>query len=281
MSGSRKIEAEGAAKSDTTTAVTATLHTPVLHLPLDGMKSVKVESKEEPQERVDGRADVIAEVAPTFVDGIAGKAADILGDYGYLEVPTVGLIDVADPISAAVWVRPDARKKDQPPKCRQLLGNAGDKNGHWRGWEFFFDPQDRLAVSLVHRLPDNQIRVRSAEPIPSEKWIYAAFTYDGSGKADGVRLFVDGRRVEVVVEADGLTRSIYPVSNAVGRPKDPKRKLRIGRSYRRFTGDFGIYEGALDDLRVYAETLTDVEIAQLFASYGRGEPAPISEKAQA
>ena len=193
-------------------------------------------------------------------------------------MPNVGLIDVADAITAAVWVRPDARKKNQSPKCRQLLGNAGDKNEHWRGWEFFFDPQDHLAVSLVHRLPDNQIRVRSAEPIPSEKWFHAAFTYDGSGKADGVRLFVDGRRIPVVVEMDRLSRSIYPVSSAVGRPKDPTRQLRIGRSYRNFGGDFGIYRGALDDLRVYAERLTDVDIAQLFASYGRGEPAPISEK---
>ena len=111
--------------------------------------------------------------------------------------------------------------------------------------------------------------------------MHAAFTYDGSGKADGVRLFVDGRRIPVVVEVDRLTRSFYPVTNAVGRPKDANRNLRIARSYRGFTGDFGIYDGALDDLRLYADALTDVEIAKLYNGYDHGEPAANSPEAKA
>ena len=45
--------------------------------------------------------------------------------------------------------------------------------------------------------------------------------------------------------ADQLTRSILPVKHAVDFPVDDERAVRAGRSYRAFTGEFGIFLGGI------------------------------------
>jgi hypothetical protein len=49
------------------------------------------------------------------------------------------------------------------------------------------------------------IRVSAADPIPLDgAWKHIFFTYDGSGRAAGVKIYVDGAPVETKVEADTL-----------------------------------------------------------------------------
>jgi hypothetical protein len=88
-------------------------------------------------------------------------------------------------------------------------------------------------------------------------------------------LYVNGSREDVVVIADSLTRTIYPAKTVAGYPRDPDRELRIGRSHRGFTGDFGIYHGGLDDLQFFDQALTDLEVAALFNSYDQGSTSPM------
>jgi mono/diheme cytochrome c family protein len=49
------------------------------------------------------------------------------------------------------------------------------------------------------------IRVSTVNPMPVDgEWRHIFFTYDGSGKASGVKVFVDGTAVPTVVESDSL-----------------------------------------------------------------------------
>ena len=76
-------------------------------------------------------------------------------------------------------------------------------------------------------------------------------TYDGSGKAAGLRLFVDGKQADVEVVRDTLTGSIKtdaPLrlgSKALGKP----------------------FIGQIDDLRLYNRALTPEQIEQLALHY--------------
>ena len=54
---------------------------------------------------------------------------------------------------------------------------------------------------------------------------------------------------------------MHPAKSGPGYPPDEDRELRIGRSHRAFTGDFGVYQGGLDELRLFDFEVTDLEMA--------------------
>ena len=224
---------------------------------------------------VDENANCLAKQNPQIVEGIDEQGLRIAGEYGSLEIAGVGVKDVAETFSVALWINRDSQERlDGPPHTQTFLANLGDKNGFWRGWEFMADEQGRLTLRLIHSLPDELIHVRSTALLPIERWTHVGFSYDGSGKADGVHLFVDGRCVETEIAADSLRRTMLPVKVEAGYPIDKDRKLRVGLSYRKYTGDKGIYNGSLDDLRWYDIALTTVEFAKLYASYGKSPQQP-------
>lgn len=215
---------------------------------------------------IDGDARATTAIEPQFVDAIEGQGIRLTDEYGFLSLAEVGHFDAADTFSAALWVRPEQPLDGLAPTAmRTLLGTAGQKNQLWRGWEFNLDGQNRLVVRLIHSLPDNQIVVRADERLSVDSWVHAAFTYQGTGRGEGVAIYVNGRRVATTVVADELSRSIRPVQHAVGFPIDEERAVRVGRSYRSFTGEFGIFLGSLDEIRMWDEALTAAEVAQLVA----------------
>ena len=65
----------------------------------------------------------------------------------------------------------------------------------------------KLQVNLVKRWLDDALRVETAEPLAVGRWQHVAITYDGSRVADGVRIYVDGRRQACRVLLDELNQS--------------------------------------------------------------------------
>ncbi|MEO0531663.1 MAG: DUF1549 domain-containing protein, partial [Planctomycetota bacterium] len=241
------------------------LFEPHRHLPMEGIAAIDSSDGEaDAEKRVDGASFLTSRNPAGFVPGVVGQAARIEGDYGFLEMKSTALIDVADALSVAMWIHPQPREEGAPRRTRCLIGNAGDKNKRWRGLEFFLDEKDRLAVTLTSGMPAERIHIRTRERMSDGEWIHVAFTYDGRGEAAGVRLYVDGQAQNTEVIDDRVGRSIYPIKDEAGYPKDPDRLTRIGRSHRNFTGDNGVYVGAVDELYIYEADLTAVEVALLY-----------------
>ena len=107
-----------------------------------------------------------------------------------------------------------------------------------------------LYVRLVSRLKDDSlqgIQVKTKTRIRMGAVQHLVLNYDGSGKAAGLRLFLDAKPLEVEVIQDQLTGSIRNSG-----------QLEIGNK------SFGDpYKGNLDDLRIYERQLTQAEIEQL------------------
>ena len=199
----------------------------------------------------------------TLTEGPSGQAVDFDSDYDFLQVAEAGDFERSDPFSVTVWLRPDTSGA-----YTRIVGNAFHKNTYWRGWEVYLDSLNHLSARLIHALPHNYLHVRSAEPIAAEDWTHTAVTYAGSSRADGIQLYIQGRRVPAVIEYDKLYKSILPVD---GLYRLTSRPLRIGRSYRAFGGDDGIYLGDMDELRLYARTLTASDITTLAGVPAREE----------
>ncbi len=121
-----------------------------------------------------------------------------------------------------------------------------------RGYELLLEG-GRLSVGLIHFYPGNAIRVVAKEKLPINEWKQVAITYDGSSRASGVTLYVDGERVACEVIRDCLTKNIHDAG---------VKELTIGQRFR----DVGFKDGRVDEFKVFDRDLTGLEVQQLFAS---------------
>ncbi len=190
----------------------------------------------------------------TYDSGQIGKGADFDGEVT-LDLGSAFDFDRADPFSVAFWMR----KKGGNTKHATAILRKVEQAESRRGFEVIktapkaFGPHQfhfRIQVRLTHRWPDNAIEVRTRKPLSAGPGIHITITYNGSGKASGFKMFVDGQAREVEVVRDSLSGSV--------RTSQP---LEIGskRTARP-------YIGQLDDLRIYRVPLTAAQAEQLAVS---------------
>ncbi len=150
-------------------------------------------------------------------------------------------------------------EKDQPfTVCANIsVGSAGgspfgkmDSSKNTRGWDVEFHGT-KLSVHLIHTWPDKAIHVETENDLPANQFAHVAFSYDGSSKAAGVKVFVNGKAVKTRTQRDGLDGSI--------RTEVP---FSIGRR----GGSASPFHGRLNDFRLYQRTLTGGELATLGGS---------------
>jgi hypothetical protein len=168
-----------------------------------------------------------------------------------------GAFDSHEPFSAALWFKTHQRDS---LKTQVLMGTAGEKNASWQGMDFYLDEENHLNVRLIKILPDDMLHIRTQDSVRVGQWYDAGFTYDGTGKAEGLRLFLGGKAVDFTVLNDNLRGKVFPKNTAPWLKVDA-RKLRCGSSYRAYTGENGLYIGLLDEIRLYDKALTTLEMA--------------------
>ncbi len=178
------------------------------------------------------------------VAGVKGQAVQLTGDDAIgLEV---GNFRRFNPFSIALWMNtPDLKQR----------AVVFHRSGAWtdsgsRGYQMLIE-DGRLSASLIHFWPGNAIRVRTLDPIPTNEWLHVAITYDGSSRADGLSIFIDGQRAACEVVRDHLYKNI------TGGGGD---NLSIGAR----TRDRGFTGGLVDEFQVFERQLTSLEMAQLF-----------------
>ncbi len=191
--------------------------------------------------------------APIFRDGIAGQALFFdETNKGFLG-RDVGYYDRSQPFSIDFWFYAAEAYDDAP-----VLNHMGENNSGRTGYKLSID-QGHLWVQLAHSPPANMIALRSSAPFPVDEWTHVTLTYDGSSRAAGTRVFVNGRQAQMRVERDALTRSVLPWSS--GDQLDPFLGLAFGTRFR-VKAPVG---SGLDELRLYDRELAPAEIAVLHA----------------
>ena len=109
-----------------------------------------------------------------------------------------------------------------------------------------------LSIRLAHALPANLIEVRVPGVLTKGEWKHFTFTYNGSGKARGIDIFVNGEKIKPEITFDQLSQNI-PGNNG---------QLFIGgkRYYQqKFNG-----EGVLDEFKIYRRKISAIEAALLY-----------------
>ena len=103
------------------------------------------------------------------------------------------------------------------------------------------------------------MRIRSVASIPSGQWSHISVTHDGSGRASGLDLFVNGVRAEVDVVRDKLTRDVLH-REEWGDMDIPNVQLSLGARFR----DIGFRNGKLDELKVFDRQLSSLEVQSIY-----------------
>src|SRR5262245_51528633 len=145
---------------------------------------------------------------PTFEEGQVGKAVTFDGDTE-VSFGNVGAFDRTDAFSMALFLNGFGK---QPMSVFHKLDPGGR-----RGYTWHFEDIElagiqrwaaRLSVTLLSDSPESAIQIRTRERLRLGGWYHVALTYDGSSKASGLRLFVDGLPAPVDIVKDNLRGSI-------------------------------------------------------------------------
>ncbi len=172
----------------------------------------------------------------------------------------------AKPFSLSLWVRP----KQHSPRMLVVHQSRAAEDSAFRGFSLVLD-NGHPVVSLIHFWPGNAIQIRGVQALPVNSWSQIAITYDGFSKANGLRLYVDGRAIETVVVRDRLTRDF--VHRADWGDSDVNNaNLALGARFR----DVGFKDGAIDDVMIFKNDLTAYEVRRLFDSQCDASPNPLS-----
>ncbi|MBN8821012.1 MULTISPECIES: DUF1553 domain-containing protein [unclassified Spirosoma] len=197
-------------------------------------------------------------VDPVLAAGKFGQAFQSNGD-DILNLGKVGIFNRAQPFSIGVWVNiPNGLNKGVI-----LHKGQGDILYNFRG--YFLNIRDGKAeLRMAHTWPYNSINRVSQQSLPKQKWIHLTMTYDGSSKANGLKLYLDGREMAMTTERDNLYKDI---TFARSLSKD-QPGLQVGADMR----GTGIKNGLVDELVVYNRELTAPEVALLAQSSGSSSP---------
>ena len=123
-----------------------------------------------------------------------------------------------------------------------------------RGFELTLD-HGRPFFGLIHFWPGNAIAVGATTALPLNEWSRLTVTYDGSSRAAGITLYLDGARLATEVVRDRLTKDITYRREAGDQSDKPQ--LTLAARFR----DSGFKNGLIDDLRIFDVELTAAEVA--------------------
>ena len=183
-----------------------------------------------------------------YEDGPTGKAAEFSGE-AEVNFGQAGDFDAHEPFALATWIDVYGLKRSEVLQKK-------DASEHWSGYELGFDDvvytgrhqrNLRVVARFASRWPDSAIEVRTKERVPMDGSHHVLINYDGSGKAAGLRIYVDGKPWEIETTKDTLSGTF--------KTSTP---LEVGDKN---TG--GLFQGQLDDLRIYTRALSDAEVENL------------------
>ena len=257
-----RVEASGG-------ALPAPLPRAIVHLPLDAMSAYTFANRATPARKgVVGSEDERKKKtvrAPETVAGVVGGAQRLVGD-GQIDLggreQQFGFFERHEPFSFAIWMRRDKDGVGGPVITR----SGAVMNGH-RGYELILRPDGTLTAGLHHVAPDNSLEIELVEPLPVGAWHHVTVTYDGSGRAPGLRMFLDGVPAKTRLVVDNLSRSI--ISEPLG-DWGGISSIRLGRR-----GDENLSDVSVDEFYVFPDQLTAPEVATLARTgTGAGPGAP-------
>ena len=157
----------------------------------------------------------------------------------YVDLGSVADFERTDSFSYGGWVKPEKGATGA------LLARMDDANSH-RGFDMLVGAGP-ISVHIINTWPSNAVKVITKKKLKPNQWQHVFATYDGSSKAKGIKIYVDGEVWDWKIEQNGLTETIRT-----------DKSLLIGS---RHTGSR--LKGIVDEVAVYKRKFEPAEVQAL------------------
>lgn len=204
----------------------------VAHIPFDEGKDRNVADLANPKRKGKLQGPV------NWADGKFGKAFDC-NQKNFVDLGDTGNFDGSHGFSYGAWIKPRGAGSGAP------IARMNNANS-FRGYDLHVSG-GIIEPHIISTWPADAIKVRSKQKLKPDTWQHVFVTYDGSKKAAGVKIYVDGKPWEWTIEQNGLKGAITS-----------KGPFYVGRR-----NGGSQYNGLVDDVRIYARTLAKSEVAAL------------------
>ena len=188
---------------------------------------------------------------PMPVDGVQNGAIKIDANNTVTLGKDVGLFERTDPFSVSMWIKPAKTYGE----ATVFQHNYHKRYGYTGYTLLLLD--NKLSFQLAHSYPHNAIQVMSTEALPENEWAHVTLTYDGSSRAAGTQIFVNGKRAATEVVYDNLYKSIIPKENVHTYEFDG---FMMGMRGNHTT----FPEGLIDELKLFDRNLTALEVRHVY-----------------
>ena len=161
---------------------------------------------------------------------------------GTVVIPDAGDLEKDKGFSYGAWVRIPTRRM-----TGAIVSRMDDK-ADYRGWDLWVE-NGQFGTHIVSAWPTDALKVVAGPRVMPNQWNHVFITYDGSGKAAGVQIYVNGVvQTNRNVTADTLRGAI--------RTKVP---LKLGQRNTTSRVDHVLVQ----DLRIYKKGLSGQEVERL------------------
>ena len=179
-----------------------------------------------------------------LVPGRTGQVLQLSGDDAF-NLPA-GSFNRPDPFTVSLWLQaPELKERAVVFHRSKAWTDAAS-----RGFELLLEG-GHLKWSLIRFWPGDAASIRTLVPFKPGEWLHGSVSSDGSGKAAGLQIYLNGRAAATEVLKDSLSRDHNP-----GRDN-----ITIGERMR----DRGFKNGLVDEVRVFNRRLSDLELEAVFA----------------
>ena len=172
----------------------------------------------------------------------AGKTgpAPVFKKGSHLVLGDAGNFRSKQAFSAAAWI-----KADKTEGTGAIIARMDDPK-QAQGWNFF-QAGKNLGVYVISKWPDDAIKVTTSRNPLNTAYQHVSFTYDGSGKAAGVKIYVNGVLAETRAEIDKLKTDTQAAT-----------PTRLGQR-----SQSEAFHGSIQDVFLYARALEPGEVTTL------------------
>ncbi|HND51327.1 MAG TPA: DUF1553 domain-containing protein, partial [Pirellulaceae bacterium] len=184
-------------------------------------------------------AETTGSAATRYGEGRIGQAAEFTGD-NPLALGEVAGFGYFDKFSLSAWIKPSGLAGGT------IVGKMTDAPN---GDGYYVRLVDgKVQVNLVKRWLDDSLRVETVAAVAPDKWRHVTVVYDGSRRATGVTIYLDGVAQPLKVNLDLLNQTFTT-----------KEPLRVGGG----GGPGAGFHGWIDEVRLYDRALTAGEASVL------------------
>ena len=181
--------------------------------------------------------------------GPFGPALKADGEMAITYPTEVGDFEKDQPYSVSCWVK---IAKDTPDGA--VFARMDNENAY-RGWDLWLQSGE-FATHLISHFPDDALKVRTkGNQVKYDTWQHVCITYDGSMKAAGLKVFVNGKFNGSETEADALNSAANSTTRTTTLFQLARRK-----------SERLINNVALQQLQFYNRAISKNEIARQAAS---------------